>query len=615
VLRSFQRITAGLLIATVLAGARFAAADGLTDQAAKISTQSFALLAALNAQSGGGSANPLLGPVASFSADAESLKQALASGDSAAIVSAMQTLQTDRASIDDALRSNPKAMKGDDWNAIKGELDAIAPQVARLGSAKASSAAPPGESAAPAVSAPPPAVAVAPSTSVAASASSAPASAATAIAYPAPVVKIESREPERGGLRVKGFIQGTALKSAGVYENGRCVKAFDVNAVPGEQKIQLDLGIGSPSPDTTIRVTDAAGRFAEAAVIDATSFAASLRPLAAENAETSSATEGPVALGGSTNEAGVDVFRDSRGDTASAESSSATVKEIPSHGASIPAASSPARRHTLGGKLANVTIDILGVSPSATTPHGYEAIGQIDGAGVTRAGIYVDGRLVHPIAVASGADLTNFDETFTANGGGAATVRAYGAGNQFVESSLDVTEGTASMDELGPLASAAPASAPGIGVMITSVRPLGANLYQVAGTISGRNIASAGLYQNGALAQSIGIGGKGLAGSLAGGLSGGLGSMLGALIPGTSQSFNFNVRYNPGAGLASIRAYDQTGAFTEQPVMAGGVNPYGAGNPYGSVNPYGGGGLGYGAAPANPYAIGRPPSAPSRPLW
>ncbi|HXD90984.1 MAG TPA: hypothetical protein VNU00_07980, partial [Candidatus Binataceae bacterium] len=587
-LRSFQRITTGLLIATVLAGVRFAAADGLTDQAAKISAQSFALLAALNAQSGGGGANPLLGPVASFSADAESLRQALASGDSAAIVSAMQTLQTDRASIDDALRSNPKAMKGDDWNAIRSELDAIAPQVARLGSAKASSAAPPGGSAMPTVSAPPPAVAAAPSAPVVASASSAPASAAAAIPYPAPVVKIESREPERGGLRVKGFIQGTALKSAGVYENGRCVKAFDVNAVPGEQKIQLDLGIGSPSPDTTIRVTDAAGRFAEATVVDA----ASLPPPAAENAEASSAPEGPIALGGSTNEAGVDVFRDSRGDTASAESSSATVKEIPSHGASIPAAPSPARRHALGGKLANVTIDILGVSPSATTPHGYEAIGQIDGAGVTRAGIYVDGRLVHPIAVASGADLTNFDETFTNNGGGAATVRAYGAGNQFVESSLDVTEGTASMDELGPPASAGPASAPGIGVMITSVRPLGANLYQVAGTISGRNIASAGLYQNGALAQSIGIGGKGLAGSLAGGLSGGLGSMLGALLPGTSQSFNFNVRYNAGAGFASIRAYDRAGAFTEQPVIAGGVNPYGAGNPYGSVNPYGGGGLG-----------------------
>jgi hypothetical protein len=610
VLRSFQRITAGLLIATVFVGACFAAADGLTDQAAKISSQSFALLAALNAQSGGGSANPLLGPVASFSGDAEALKQALASGDSAAIVSAMQTLQTDRASIDDTLRANPKAVKTEDWNAIKGELDAIAPLVARLGGAKPSGTAPPDGSAAPEVSAPAPAVAAIPSAPVAASASSAPASPAAAIPYAAPVVKIESREAERGGVRVKGFIHGTALKSAGVYENGRCVKAFEVNAVPGEQKIQLDLGIGNPSPDTTIRVTDAAGRFAEAAIVDA----ASLPPPAAENAEASSAPEGPIALGGSTNEAGVDVFRDSGGATGSAESSSATVKEIPSHGAAMPAAPSPSRRHTLGGKLANVAIDILGVSPSATTPHGYEAIGQIDGPGVTRAGIYVDGRLVHPIAVASGADLTNFDETFT-NNGGAATVRAYGVGNQFVESSLDVTEGTASMDELGPLASAGPASAPGIGVMITSVRPIGANLYQVAGTISGRNIASAGLYQNGALAQSIGIGGKGLAGSLAGGLSGGLGSMLGALIPGTSQSFNFNLRYNPGAGLASIRAYDRTGAFTEQPVMAGGVNPYGAVNPYGSVNPYGGGGLGYGAAPANPYAIGRPPAAPWRPLW
>ena len=101
--------------------------------------------------------------------------------------------------------------------------------------------------------------------------------------------------------------------------------------------------------------------------------------------------------------------------------------------------------------------------------------------------------------------------------------------------------------------------------------------------------------------------------------------MLGSLIPGTSQSTNFSFRFNPTAGFASIRAYDRSGNYTEQPVMAGGMNPYG-GNPYGMTNPYGtmnpnpavnpyGMGGNTSGGPTSPYIIGGSSGAPTRPLW
>jgi hypothetical protein len=583
-------ITAVASLVIAFAMPHLAWADALSDQAAKLSAQSFAMLTALNGQSGGGSANPLLGPVATFSGDAETLKKALASGDAAEALSGVQSLQNDRTAIDDALRTNPNALKTADWSAIKTELNQVAAQVATLSGAKPVAAAASSGSA---------------SIPVTAGASSPPRVGATASrapagpgpSYPPPTVTIDSRSFEGEVVRIKGQIQGTALKSAGIYEHGRCVKSFKVNSVPGQQRIELDIGIGSPPPDTMIQVADAAGRIAEAPVTDP----ASLPAPSAENLEPpAEPPAAPIALGGGTSESGVDVYRDSASEAApSEEDSSGTVKEIPSHGVPMGAARSPSRRHTLGSRLANVEINVIDVAPSGTNPNGYEVVGQIVGRGVTRAGIYIDGRLVHRIPIESSANMTSFDETFI-NDGRVATIRAYGVGSQFVESSLDVTGGAAPIGSLGPLASVERSAAPGIGVMITGVRPIGGNLYQVTGTISGRGIMSAGLYQNGVLAQAIGIGG--------GGLGGGLGSMLGSLIPGTEQSFNFNLRFNAGAGFASIRAYDRTGAYTEQPVMAGG-----GGNPYGGVNPYGG--SSWGPAPANPYAIGRPPAAPSRPLW
>jgi hypothetical protein len=81
------------------------------------------------------------------------------------------------------------------------------------------------------------------------------------------------------------------------------------------------------------------------------------------------------------------------------------------------------------------------------------------------------------------------------------------------------------------------------------------------------------------------------------------------MIPGASRNVNFNVRFNPQAGPATIRAFDSSGGYNEQPiVVAGGMNPYGGANPFG-INPYGTNPYGtnpygnpYGANPyGNPY--------------
>jgi len=615
------RIVAGLILLIASAPAQSARADGITDQAAKISEQSFAILSALNAQSGGASANPLLGPVASLSGDAETLKKALASGDESGASSALQSLLGDRAAIDDALKTNPKAIKAEDWNAIKVELDQIAPQVAKLSPANPSApAVPPSAASVAPIAAVPPAVASAPVASSAPPPAMAPASSAPVSADASsspPSVTIESRTLDGGVVHIKGSIQGRGLKTAGIYEGDRCVKSFKVGGVPGEQRVELDIGIGNPPSGTEIRVTDAAGRTASASVVDATAMPGPSEANA-EPLPPSAPPSGPIALG--SREGGVDVYRNSTDDGGSEGSSSGTVKEIPSHGLPSPMNPSPSRRHTMDSKLDDVVVNVIDVTQSESNPHSFEVVGQIVGSGVTRAGIYVDGRLVHTIPVQSGSTLQSFDETFISQGG-VATVRAYGAGDRYVESSLDDAEmQTARLpSDLGstvPGVPMGPRSAQGIGVMITGVQPIGGNLYQVTGTISGRNIASAGLYQNGVLAQSIGPGTSGLSTNLKGGLGGSLGSMLGSLIPGMGQSYNFSVRYNPGAGFATIRAYDQTGAFTEQPIASGGVNPYGGGiNPYSGANPYGGGMPGYGTAPANPYANRRPSTGTTIPLW
>jgi hypothetical protein len=576
----------GLLVCR--ASIAVAASSSVADDASRMSGQSFALLATLNAQSGGGSSNPLLGPVATFASDTETLKQALATTDAPAQARAVNALIADSRTIDEGLKANPNALKPEDWRPIRDQLAHIARAVAQATAGKIPPA-PPANSGIVRAERTPTGAPAAPSAATPASASPPPALAAAlppaSSTESGPVVKIASRTFDGQVVHIKGYIEGKGLKSAGIYTNGQPLRTFAVDQVPGRQKIDLDIGVASPPPDAVLRVTDASGRSAEAPVLETM---AALPALPSTAAVTGASHEGGADVYPE-NPAGAGASPDTTGASDEDESPST---DIPSHGTPTgPVLPSPSRRHTLGGQLANVQINVLGVTQTATSPTTYEVVGQIDGRGVTRAGVYVDGRLMTTIPIVDGENFTNFDQRFVMSGS-AATIRAYGAGSQFVESSIDLTGQVASAQPLpgGPMIYATRPSAPGIGVLIGSLRPAGGNLYNVSGTISGANIASAGLYQNGVLAQPIQLGGLG--GIITGG--GGLGSMLGSLIPGTSRSVNFNLRFNPSAGYASIRAYDRTGNYTEQPVMAGGVNPYGVPGTYGGPNPY--------AAPVNPYA-------------
>ena len=572
---NFRRLGRALTVMILCASfAGLFATNGRSDDpsaiAAQLSDGAFAMLKSLNAQNSGGASSPMLGPVASFAGDAQTLSHALANGDRAAASNALGQLQSDQSAVDAALGAHPGALNAADWGKLKGQLDALAKQIpASAGGSGSIGAA--GtithESSAP----PPESGTAGTSTGVGA----------------APKVVIDSRTFNGSDVRLKGYFEGTALKTAGIYQGRRRVRAFKVNDVLGEQRVEFDLGIQNPTPDAVIRIVDVDGRIGEAPVLDPT--------MSAGDALASAAPSEPP---------GVEVLRDSRpeaAETSGGESPGGNTAEIPSHG---PVTPSPSKRHTHGGKLGNVQIQIISSAQINTMPPTYEVVGQIQGRGITHAGIYVDDRLVKKIPIEDGANNTSFDQRFLMNGG-AASIRAYGIGNQYVESSLDLgaSTGIAMAPMTGAPMMGAPMQYPGSAVVqITSVRQVAPSLDVVTGVISGSNITAAGLYQNGMLVQNLALS-KGIAGSL-----------LGALIPGVTRNVNFSARFNPNAGQAVVRVFDSSGAYTDQPVMVAGMNPYGG---YGMMNPYGGYRAnpygGYGANPYGGYGGATSPFAPRPP--
>jgi hypothetical protein len=478
----------------------------------------------------------------------------------------LAALQSDRIAVDEALKQHPNALPHDEWDALKRQVDALAQQIPPCSKDSACA----------------PAEATKSPSAVASAASN---------AGDSPRIVISSRERSEQGVRLRGYFEGAGLKSAGIYDGSERVKAFKVDDVLGSQRVEFDLRLENPSPAIVLRVTDRNGRIAEAPAIDADQPDSS--PLGS-----ATAAEAP-GMTGSTE--GSRLIPDSGGDEDTAE--------IPSHGPVLP---SPSKRHTLGSRLADVQINILGVTQTRNLPPAYEVIGQIAGRGITHAGVYLDGGLVRPIPIINGASYTSFDQQVVVQSG-SVTIRAYGIGSQFVEQSVDLFDAqdaseladtedgalvsTSPIVTTPPIVATTPMLASGIAVQITGVRPVAGNLYAVSGIISGPNIASAGLYQNGVLAQNIGLG-NGLAGA------------LGALIPGSSRSINFNARFNPYAGPATIRAFDMSGAYTEQPIVVAGLSPGGIpwpGSPYTGTRNF----PGVGSA-LNPYMSS--PGA-TRPLW
>lgn len=559
-----------------------------------MSDGSFALLDSLNKQSNGGNTNPLLPQIATFAGDAQTLSTALGKGDLGAANSTIGILQSDSANVDAAIAAHPGAVDAAQWKNLKQELEALTHQIQLAGGAKPVAASTSNPSAPPALSSSPPpaaAAAAAPPLSAPLPATASSGGPAPATDSAAPKIVIDSRTRQGVNVvRLKGYYQGTALQSSGIYENGQQLKAFKVADVPGEQRVNFDIGLEAPSPDTIIRVTDAKGRFAEAPVLDLTAGSAAGW---APSATAAGPPPGPLASGGPSDESGVEVFRNSNpdgDDAAPGDSSSggANTAEIPSHGKPR---KSPSKRHTLGGRLGNVQINILGVTQLQSMPPTYDVVGQISGKGITHAGIYVDGRLVKQIPIEDGSDFTSFDQQFPMNGG-QPTIRAYGVGDQFVENSIDLSSGggiAALSPEMG-MGSGMAMAPQGLAIQITGVRPFANNVYVVTGVISGRDLSSAGLYQNGMLVQNIGVGG------------GILGGILGSFTSTGYRNTNFTVQYNANRGPATVRAFDRSGAYTEQPVMAGGISPFGT-SPYAGMNSYGMSPYATNPYATNPYSV------------
>jgi hypothetical protein len=589
------------MVLAIVQFADLARAEDPAAAAARISDGAFAMLNGLNARSDAKS-NATVGAVAVFAGDAQALSRTLAAGDHGGASSAFAMLESDRDAVDNAVASNPGLPNAADWNRIKSEMAALSKQIAPAGASLRVAARTSVPAAAPA------SAAAATSAEPLARGTTVPATAAdsrsfeTGKASARPRVVIESRNAEGSSVRVKGYIEGNDLKRGGIFAGAHELRAFKIADVAGEQRINFDIGIESPAPDAMLRVYDADGRIAEAPIANATLAAASSESdmagvsSAPGRSDSSDAPEIPrlprstpaSSTEAPTTESGVEVFRNHPDGESGL--GSANTAEIPSHGTPR---RSPSKRHTMSSHLGNVQITITAANQIGLLPPTYELAGQIHGHGVSRAGIYVSGRLAKPITVQYGSDVTSFDERFTTTGGDV-TIRAFGVGDQFVETSVDLSTAMASagtpMIPGGTMLGGSMAGDDsGVLVQIESVGPITRNLYVVSGVISGAHLSGAGLYQNGMLVQRIAVNG------------GGIGGVLGALIPGASRNVNFNVRFNPQAGPATIRAFDSSGGYNEQPVVVAGMSPYGSSvSPYG-MNPYGGSPYGYNPYGTNPY--------------
>jgi len=401
---------------------------------AELSNQAFALLNSLSAPGPDGSTDTsgkaMVGPIASFAGDAQTLNQALSSGDTAAARRATAALDTDASSVDSALKSHQGAIKAEQWDSLKHQLAAIEKSVPPA----------PASSTAPASATPPPSTAsLPPAPATAAAAPPTDSGAATATASSAgmstgPTIKIDSRQTVGDVTRIKGYFEGSALKSAGIYEGEQNVKPIRVDHVIGKQKVDFELAVRDADVMTSVRVFDQAGRMATASVFG----------------------ENSTALASSGRESGVVV------DRGAGATEGTNTAEIPSARAplsggltgSLPGTDEGLEEGggSLGGGLGsgglsspvgNVQINIESINPISALSHTYRVAGQIIGHGVHSAAIYVDGRPVKRIPVSRGAAVSNFHTTFMMNGA-SATIRAFGAGNQYVESSIEIPPAVAS---------------------------------------------------------------------------------------------------------------------------------------------------------------------------
>ncbi len=340
----------------------------------------------------------MLAAVAGFAGDAQVLAGSLAGGDRRAASKAMAALIADRSAVERALAKNSKAVDSSRWNSLKSELEALKVQVPPAAAAVAASAARGAPSAG--VVPPPPEE--------------------TSALGPPPRIAVTSRVFDDRGVRIRGYFEGEDLRSAGIYDGESLLTPVQLGVVRGRERVDFDFRLESVTASEAVRVSDSLGRTAEVRVA----------PDAAAETPHSGSHEKTIELGASPDGGG------GSGPPAIVASKDKNTVEIPSR--------SPSRRHAHRGAnlspLAGVEVDILGVMRSASGANSYQVVGQISGEGVMRAGIYVDRRLVKPIPVAPGqfTQYTSFDIVFTMLGR-EATIRVYGAGNNYVESEVDLS--------------------------------------------------------------------------------------------------------------------------------------------------------------------------------
>lgn len=387
-------------------------------QATDLSDHAFSMLNAVNAASTRDA--PMLAPAASLAGDAQSLTTALSAHDNAAASNAMGAVLSDR----DKIEAAAKIAGGrypEQWTVIREKIAALEKAVPASKGPVASS----GAGAVPElhpVAAPPAGESMA----------------------PAPKIEIASRVFQGAKVRIKGFLEGTDLKSAGIFDGDTENKDIEVASVSGQQRVNFDFSIEQPSATESIRVTDSYGRQAQAMIEP---DPAGIGPMKGSEemievdpgASTSSRGEaGPLAEGPLA-ESPLASAGPSRGHNTA---------EIPSSGD----AASPSRRHidAANGSLSplNVQINVIDSEESMSTPGMIEVVGQIVGQGVRHAGVYVNGRLASAIAI-SPTGYSAFDVTFRMPPGADARIRAYGNGSNFVEASIDTVNGGMGMTEFG----------------------------------------------------------------------------------------------------------------------------------------------------------------------
>ena len=312
--------------------------DDLRADAQQLSDSAFAILNGLTSDSTKSAASDAMGAMASFAGDAQTLSAAITKGDNDGAAAAMTALVADRRAVDEAMVKNPGAIESAKWSPLKAELASLQSRVPATSASLAKE--PPAE---------PHSDVVKPPASEAA---------ATVPNGSAPRVEITSRETDDSGLHIKGYLQGTDLKSAGIYDADAMIQKIDLAPVPGPQRVLLDFKLEQVSPSETIRVEDASGRAAEAHIADSSAPAVE-----------TGGHEKMIELGGGT--AATDappIDMASRG---------------PSNAAEIPS-KSPSRRHIHANDnlspLTDVQINILGVQQSIAETNSYQVTGQIAGS-------------------------------------------------------------------------------------------------------------------------------------------------------------------------------------------------------------------------------------------